>query len=573
MGRGLRDLVHHRAPAQRDQLRSAERGLIGVEDDSNTVDVVVLATGSQAPAASAPSKGEGLAGEGRERLPLEENSAEAVNAVANLDDGRQRLHRAPPHDERMTNRLKSAVFAPYSASGKPARTFLGETRNSPRRAAEHTDDVHGHWSGSPHPSTIALMRVLRPIMTLLLLSSCTEPNPYLGICGNGVVEPDQDEECDDAAGNGDAAACSMSCQIATCGDGLVQTEIGEECDLGNQNSNNGACTLDCSFGFCGDGFVQPGEACDDGNANRWPADGEPGCSTFCAPLPYCGDGDVQAELKEECDDANDNDDDACSNACKATVCGDGESQGEEECDDGNDIDNDGCTNSCMYAVCGDGIVHEGQEDCDDANDNNGDDCLTACIAASCGDGVLHEGVEECDDGNTDDDDGCNSACARDRIVFVTDMFYGAEFGGLDKADDRCQSQAAIYDLPTPWRYKAWLSDSKSSPATRFVTRESRYVSTVGTVIADNWDDLTDGELTNPIIHTANGEINQPAIVWTGTTPSGEGAGDGFYCDDWTSDSEEFFTYYGGTSAVDGWWTQLPDSSNCGSIGYLMCFED
>ena len=93
------------------------------------------------------------------------------------------------------------------------------------------------------------MRVLVPIMALLLLSlgSCTEPNPYLGICGNGVHEPEADEECDDGAGNGDAAACSMDCRIGTCGDGIVQPELDEECDLGGDNSNNAPCTLDCKF--------------------------------------------------------------------------------------------------------------------------------------------------------------------------------------------------------------------------------------------------------------------------------------------------------------------------------------
>ena len=149
--------------------------------------------------------------------------------------------------------------------------------------------------------TMPLMRVSVPTMALLLLSlgSCTEPNPYLGVCGNGVHEPDFDEECDDGAGNGDAKACSMTCRIATCGDGVVQPDLGEDCDLGDQNSNNGSCTLDCQFAQCGDGLLQPGEACDDANANRWPADGEPGCSIYCAPLPYCGDGSTDPDLDEE----------------------------------------------------------------------------------------------------------------------------------------------------------------------------------------------------------------------------------------------------------------------------------
>jgi len=91
------------------------------------------------------------------------------------------------------------------------------------------------------------------------------------------------------------------------------------------------------------------------------------CSTYCDLLPYCGDGDVQADLGEECDDANDVDDDACSNTCIASTCGDGVIQGDEECDDANDIDTYDCTNGCTYAFCGDGVVLEGKEECDDAN--------------------------------------------------------------------------------------------------------------------------------------------------------------------------------------------------------------
>jgi len=419
------------------------------------------------------------------------------------------------------------------------------------------------------------MRVFTPTVALLLLSlsSCTEPNPYLGVCGNGVYEADVGEECDDGAGNGDAAACSMTCRIGVCGDGLVQPELGEDCDEGVQNSNNGACNLECQFTFCGDGFVQGGEVCDDGVANRWPEDGTPGCSIFCAPLPFCGDGDVQPDLGEECDDANDIEDDTCTSECKATTCGDGLVQGAEECDDGNDVDGDGCTNACTYAACGDGILHEGQEECDDGNDDNGDDCLTVCFIAECGDGVLHEGVEECDDGNTIDDDGCNSACMRDRTVFISDIMYEAFLGGVEGADDLCKTQAAIHDLPEPWRYKAWLSDSTGSPSTRFTARTARYVSTQDMTIADNWDDLTDGELTNPILHTADGVSLGNVPLWTATTPAGEGVGEGFYCEDWTNDNEELLTYKGGSDHTDPWWSIIPETTDCYGLGYLMCFED
>ena len=59
--------------------------------------------------------------------------------------------------------------------------------------------------------------------------------------------------------------------------------------------------------------------------------------------PRCGDGKVQAERGELCDDGNHDDDDACPSACQPARCGDGirrddlgvEDEGFEACDDGN----------------------------------------------------------------------------------------------------------------------------------------------------------------------------------------------------------------------------------------------
>ncbi|KAM3596916.1 uncharacterized protein V6R79_022881 [Siganus canaliculatus] len=50
---------------------------------------------------------------------------------------------------------------------------------------------------------------------------------------------------------------------------------------------------------------------------------------------------------------------------RVNVCGDGKVQAEhgEECDDGNQIVTDACLN-CKWAYCGDGYRHEGMEECD-----------------------------------------------------------------------------------------------------------------------------------------------------------------------------------------------------------------
>jgi hypothetical protein len=115
-----------------------------------------------------------------------------------------------------------------------------------------------------------------------------------GACGDGVV--DELEECDDAAGNADDAACTAACLRNVCGDGKLWSGH-EDCDDGAANADGGACTSACTLARCGDGKVQDGvEFCDDG-VN----DGSYGsCAVDCsAQAAHCGDGIV--DPMEECD--------------------------------------------------------------------------------------------------------------------------------------------------------------------------------------------------------------------------------------------------------------------------------
>ncbi|MDC0667098.1 RCC1 domain-containing protein [Nannocystis radixulma] len=220
---------------------------------------------------------------------------------------------------------------------------------------------------------------------------------------------------------------------AVCGDGLVQP--GEACDDGNADDSDG-CTNACAEAACGDGIVGPGELCDDGNA-----DDSDGCTSACASTS-CGDGIVQGI--EECDDGNADDSDACLNTCKAASCGDGVVQAEvEACDDGNANDADACLNTCKAASCGDGAVQAGVEACDDGNANDADACTSACTAAVCGDGVVQAGVEACDDGNTDDTDACTNACKAavcgDGIVGPGELCDDGNMNDADGCTNTCTS--------------------------------------------------------------------------------------------------------------------------------------
>lgn len=116
-------------------------------------------------------------------------------------------------------------------------------------------------------------------------------------------EPEDTGSSEDAGGSEPEVTTSTSSSTTpeippTCGDGVIDEDEGEECDNGNANADDAGCTTACKLATCGDGLVQSGkEQCDDG-VNDGAYDG---CLKGCAALaPHCGDGIVDAGV-EECD--------------------------------------------------------------------------------------------------------------------------------------------------------------------------------------------------------------------------------------------------------------------------------
>ena len=281
-----------------------------------------------------------------------------------------------------------------------------------------------------------------------------------GECGDGVLNPG--EECDDGLLlNDDEApdACRTTCKLPKCGDGIVDPTNDEQCDEGDANSDDEAdvCRRNCQLPSCGDGVADPsnGEACDDGGANSNVV--SDACRTDCQPA-HCGDG--VTDVEEECDDGNTDDGDGCNAECvlEPGICGDGHINAGETCDDGDlnsDIEPNACRTDCQPARCGDGIT-DANEGCDDANADPFDGCLADCTVAVgiCGDGVLNPG-EACDDNNNDNGDGCSANCVEERgnvCALAFDFLAEAEFdpatgtmtviGALDEFTDNLDSPCA-----------------------------------------------------------------------------------------------------------------------------------
>lgn len=125
-------------------------------------------------------------------------------------------------------------------------------------------------------------------------------------------------------------------------------------------------------------------------------------------------------------------------------------------------------------------------------------------------------------------------------VFISSVFFDGDFGGLDGADAACQELSVAAGLPG--QYRAWLSDSTGSPATRFAQSATPYILVDGTVIADDWADLADGQLNDAIYLQEDGSPS-PMIstlfgqVWTTTNEAGTlntAGGNDLHCDNWST---------------------------------------
>src|SRR5690606_13399695 len=97
------------------------------------------------------------------------------------------------------------------------------------------------WASAMRASSTSILSAALALSS----ATCVVANPYLNICGNGVPEAGNNEECDEGQENADDAACTATCKLAICGDGLVQAGV-EECDLGEDNDDAGACTSTCT---------------------------------------------------------------------------------------------------------------------------------------------------------------------------------------------------------------------------------------------------------------------------------------------------------------------------------------
>lgn len=174
---------------------------------------------------------------------------------------------------------------------------------------------------------------------------------------------------------------------------------------------------------------------------------------------------------------------------------------------------------------------------------------------------------------TTDDTGFEVSVGSPRVVFVTSTDHTGDLGGLAGADAICQGLADAAGLAGS--FQAWLADSSDSPSTRASQAGAPYVRTDGTVVADDWTDLTDGDLDAPISLDEDGiGPGDPVLahfVWSNVTALGAGIESTSHCSDWTSGASG-----GGRrgvwDATDPTWTELTTGSLCSSQERFYCVE-
>jgi hypothetical protein len=169
-------------------------------------------------------------------------------------------------------------------------------------------------------------------------------------------------------------------------------------------------------------------------------------------------------------------------------------------------------------------------------------------------------------------------------VFITSAEYDGDLGGIAGADAKCQTLADAAGLDGA--FKAWLSSGDDptdpnlySPATGFAESDVPYVDTLGNTIADNWDDLTDGDALQHwiVVDEAQNTLEYGTVwVWTNTDTLGEfNDRDGYTydCENWTTadTSSKGDTGLAYCSFYPSW-TFADYEKSCSILAHLYCFE-
>ncbi len=161
-----------------------------------------------------------------------------------------------------------------------------------------------------------------------------------------------------------------------------------------------------------------------------------------------------------------------------------------------------------------------------------------------------------------------------KIMFITSTIYNGDLGGLSGADIKCQDRATAAGLPGT--YKAWLSDSTTSAASRLNHATTHYKNTNNQIVQTNWTNLVGGSgLLNAIRYSELGVLVPSANIWTNTNTAGgiKKTNASLICNDWTLNlgvPYEGSVGDGGTFVSPGWTDN--HTNYCNTTQRLLCIQ-
>ena len=188
------------------------------------------------------------------------------------------------------------------------------------------------------------------------------------------------------------------------------------------------------------------------------------------------------------------------------------------------------------------------------------------------------------DADCSDGTACrNGTCGK--LVFVTSGSFTSAFGGVSGADALCTGIAQSSGLPGSAganSYRAWLSDTTKSgtAAARLTPSPYPYLRLDGIKVADDWNDLVDGDIDARIYIDENGtSVSSAALAWSSTNPSGglssssSSQGTVNACNDWAV-TPGGVSNFGSVNATTSDWTALSGSALlcAGKMRRLYCFQ-
>lgn len=214
-------------------------------------------------------------------------------------------------------------------------------------------------------------------------------------------------------------------------------------------------------------------------------------------------------------------------------------------------------------------------------------CNAYCEAMDC-DGIPVASQNACDKVRANferktggDTIPCEEEVSRTGRVFLSSAtFDGAQVGnagnGAFGGDQICQGLADAAVLGGTWF--AWLSDSTTSPSVRFNQSLGPFELLDGTLIANDWADLTDGAIANfiDLNELGGGPVFGSQRVWTGTFSDGTPVNvmnAGNFCGNWSSTVPTSDVIAGRVDKIDDQWSRDENfGADCDVVRPLYCFE-